>query len=55
MLEFKKYGRGKIEKRFTEDQIIKIVKEDVNGNTREICKRHHVMEQIFLRLCNREN
>lgn len=44
----KKYGTGKMDKRFTKDQIIKIVKEaEVTGNTREIRGRHHVMEQTF--------
>jgi putative transposase len=54
MLEFKVIWRGKMKKRFTEEQIIRILKEaEATENTREICRQHNVTEQTFYRWRNK--
>jgi len=41
-------------KRFSEEQIIRILKEgDAIGNVREICRQHNVTEQTFYRWRNK--
>ena len=41
-------------KRFSEEQIIRILKEgDAIGNVREVCRQHNVTEQTFYRWRNK--
>ena len=43
-----------MKKRFTEEQIIRILKEEESqGNTRDICLQHNICEQKFYRWRNK--
>ena len=43
-----------MKKRFTEEQIIRILKEAESiGNAREVCRQHNVTEQTFYRWRNK--
>jgi len=43
-----------MKKRFTEEQIIRILKEaEALENSREICRQHNICEQTFYRWCNK--
>jgi putative transposase len=43
-----------MKKRFSEEQIIRILKEaETLGNTREVCRQHNICEQTFYRWRNK--
>ncbi|MCK5506839.1 MAG: transposase [Thermodesulfovibrionia bacterium] len=43
-----------MKKRFTEEQIIRILKEtEGHGNVREVCRQHNITEQTFYRWRNK--